>query len=252
MRQSGDTALTPPLGVMVFRLGQQPQPPSHRSATTAYGVCVHVCARVCRCVLTASVLCLCEAPRSAAAPPTGEAHPRYSTVHPYSLTHTPTHGGNTIRSDVCVLLRWRPAGRRQPLLPDLLLLLCKNHQTPATCEATKRRQNVPQCDSFLSPSRQKTKTRPCITASGATETRPCAPGLTSPRPGCRNTEMPDEMNPGQTGNYPEPGVFQIFVSLFLPSNQPIISPSFIPALQDALELTGHGAAEALLMLTLVL
>lgn len=46
---------------------------------------------VCSCVLTDFVLCLCEAPCSAAAPPTGEAHPptrdQYNTLHQYHYSN---------------------------------------------------------------------------------------------------------------------------------------------------------------------
>lgn len=134
------------------------------------------------CVLTASVVCLYEAPRSAAAPPTGEAHPLYSTVHPHSLTHTPTHGGTTIPSDVCYYSGGDQQGGAS-LCSQTSSSSVRTVNTPATRETAERGQNVPHCDSFLSPSRQKTETPPCITASGAPETCPRAPGLTSLGPG---------------------------------------------------------------------
>lgn len=144
---------SPPLGerVVVLELNQQ-QPTE----------CVFT--GVCSCVLTDFVLCLCEAPCSAAAPPTGKAHPptrdQYNTLHQYyysnysvyiSITvcrtgvpsvrqsctrmraraHTHTH------TDLCLLTRWwRPAGQLQPLPPDLLLLLCKKHETAAMSDLT--------------------------------------------------------------------------------------------------------------------
>lgn len=65
---------SPPLGERVVVLELNQQQPTECVLTG-----------VCSCVLTDFVLCLCEAPRSAPAPPTGEAHPptRDNTLHQY-------------------------------------------------------------------------------------------------------------------------------------------------------------------------